>query len=460
MSHIIQDETRYMDEVKSLNLNREQKYRIKTFGCQMNENDSEKIAGILEAMGYSQSTEDSGYDIVVYNTCCVRESAENKIYGHLGMEKKTKEANPDLIVALCGCMAQQEEAVAAIRKSYPHVDIVFGTHNIHRFPALLFQLLRNECSQFEVVPDSEGIVECLPVKRRSKAEAYVPVMYGCDNFCSYCIVPYVRGREKSRSYGEIRREVESLVHAGVREITLLGQNVNSYGKNTEECMDFAGLLSRLQDTEGLERIRFMTSHPKDISENLLIAIRDLPKVCKHLHLPLQSGSTRVLRDMNRNYTKEHYISILENIAREIPGIGLSTDVIVGFPGETEEDFQDTLDILERIRFDFAYTFIYSKRRHTPAADRTDMVPDEVKSERFDRLVRLQNAITLENNLKEIGKTMPVLVTGPSRNPPGMFTGRTGSNKIVHFSGNPAMTGKIINILIKDAKTWHLEGEAL
>lgn len=422
----------------------------------MNESDSERIAGLLDSMGYS-STEGEDYDLVVYNTCCVRETAENRILGHLGNEKAKKRSHPGRVILLCGCMMQQKGMAEKILKRYPFVDIVFGTHNIHRLPALL-EGYRAERPIREIWTDGDSREEISPLKQVKGYTAHVPVMRGCDNFCSYCIVPQVRGREVSRSSRDILEEMAFRAEQGAKEVTLLGQNVNSYGKHNGEGLDFADLLHLAGQVEGVERIRFMTSHPKDISEKLIRAIRDIPKACKHLHLPLQSGSTRVLREMNRCYTREQYLDVIAMVKREIPGIGLSTDVMVGFPGETEEDFLDTMDIIERVRFDFAYTFLYSRREGTPAADRTDIVPDQTKGDRFRKLCAIQESISLENNRKEIGKTLPVLVTGFEKTRTGWLTGRTDTHRLVHFRGDAQLSGRIVPIRICDGKTWNLEGD--
>ncbi len=436
------------------------KYIIETFGCQMNENDSERLSGMLSEMGYSESFKRAESDLVIFNTCCVRENAEQKVYGHLGALKKLKEKNPELIIAICGCMMQQPEVVEHIKKVYKHVDIVFGTHNLYKFPELLNTAIDTKATVIDVWDSTGSIAENMPITRKDSLKAWVTVMYGCNNFCSYCIVPYVRGRERSRSMEEIKNEVQKLAQEGCKEITLLGQNVNSYGKDLAGEYTFAGLLRELNTIEGIERIRFMTSHPKDLSDELIYAIRDCEKVCEHLHLPVQAGSTKILDDMNRRYTKEQYLELLEKVKTHIPGIALSTDIIVGFPGETEEDFAETLDVVAKARFDMAYTFLYSKRTGTPAATKEDQVSEETKKERFDRLLALQNTISREINDELLGKEVEVLVEGLSKSSKTTYTGRTRENKIVNFKGSPELVGKLVTVKIDTIQTWSLVGKVV
>lgn len=454
MKSYIDETAKFVEYVKNINSDRNPEYMVKTFGCQMNESDSEKIAGLLENMGYSLAGDESACSFIIFNTCCVRESAEQKLFGHLGEMKKLKERNKDLVIAVCGCMMQQEGMADKVKKSYPYADIVFGANSMHMLPRLLHGVLTGHKRQIEVSKSAGEIIEGVPVAREGSAKAYVPIMHGCNNFCSYCIVPYVRGREKSRDPEDILNEITGLADSGVREIMLLGQNVNSY----DGGMTFAELLRKAGGIEGIERIRFMTSHPKDMGMDLIEAIRDTDKVCNHLHLPVQSGSSRILKKMNRHYTKEAYIERLEEAKNLMPGIGLSTDIIVGFPGETEEDFLETLDVLEKVRFDFAFTFIYSKRSGTPAAVMEDEVPDDIKHERFNRLLEVQNRITLEQNMKSMGTVETVMIEGASRTDPDMMTGRTESNKIVNFAARGGKEGDFAVIKIAGAKTWHLEGE--
>lgn len=439
-------------------LGRPVKYSIETFGCQMNENDSERLSGMLLEMGYSESAKRTDSDLIIFNTCCVRENAEQKVYGHLGALKKLKENNPELIIAICGCMMQQPEVVEHIRKVYRHVDIVFGTHNLYKFPQLLNTAVESSGTVIDVWDSTGSIAENMPITRKESLKAWVTVMYGCNNFCSYCIVPYVRGRERSRDIEEIRNEVVKLAQEGCREITLLGQNVNSYGQDLEGDYSFAGLLRELDRIEGIERIRFMTSHPKDLSEELIYAMRDCKKVCGHLHLPVQAGSTKILEKMNRKYSKEQYLELVEKVRKHIPDISLSTDIIVGFPGETEEDFAETLDVVEKARFDMAYTFLYSKRTGTPAAKAADQIPEEVKKERFDRLLDLQNSISRHINDRLLGKEVEVLVEGLSKSSKTTYTGRTRENKIVNFKGNPNLVGSLVRVKIDTVQTWSLLGK--
>jgi len=423
----------------------------------MNHNDSEKLAGMLEQMGYTQTNNLKDSDLIIYNTCCVRENAELKIYGHLGSLKKLKERNPVLKIAICGCMMQQSDVVDIIRTKYKHVDIIFGTHNLHRFPELLQSAINTQSRMIEIFKSKQKIVENIPMSRKDKLKAWVTVMYGCDNFCTYCIVPYVRGRERSRVPKDILEEIKKLASCGCKEVTLLGQNVNSYGKGLLPNITFSQLLGMVNEIDGIERIRFMTSHPKDLSDELIAAMRDYNKVCPSLHLPVQSGSTKILSLMHRQYTKEQYIELVRKIKKQIKSIAISTDIIVGFPGETEKDFQDTLDLVEKVRFDTAYTFLYSKRSPTTAAKMPEQVPSDIVKERFDRLLKLQNKITYEQNSQLVGKKVEVLVEGVSKNNSLMLTGRSADNRIINFNGNAQMIGELVNIEVKKAFTWWLEG---
>ena len=447
----------FMHLNQDLNQGRVRKYSINTFGCQMNENDSERLAGMLTAMGYSSAGNKEESDLIIYNTCCVRENAELKVYGHLGMLKKLKQQKPDLVIAVCGCMMQQKDVVEQIKKKYRHVDLIFGTHNLYKFPELLYKAVYSNEKIFDIWDSPGSIAEGVPIERKNAIKAWVTIMYGCNNFCSYCIVPYVRGRERSRNTIDIVDEVRMLSHQGYKEITLLGQNVNSYGLDSDDGITFAGLLHLLNKVEGLERIRFITSHPKDLSDELVKAMRDRSKVCEHLHLPIQAGSDNILNEMNRKYSREYYLKLVENIRSQIPGIAITTDIIIGFPGETDEDFEQTLDILEKGRFDFAYTFLYSRRTGTPAAKKTDQVSEEIKQQRFNRLVLIQNRISKEINDKMLGSTVEVLVEGLSKNSIKTYTGRTRTNKIVNFKGQSELTGKLVNIRIDRVQTWSLEG---
>lgn len=448
----------FMAQVKNWFGEKTHKYILQTFGCQMNENDSEKLSGMLREMGYvpAESVEDC--ELVIFNTCCVRENAEEKVYGHLGALKKLHQENPDMVIVMCGCMTQQATVQEEVRKKYKQVDLMFGTHNLYQFPELLYQVLQSRQSVIEVWDSAGTIVEGMPIERESTVKAWVTIMYGCNNFCSYCIVPYVRGRERSRVPSEIVKEVEYLVGTGVKEVTLLGQNVNSYrGFEGEQEVRFPQLLELLQEVEGLERIRFMSSHPKDLSPDLIRVMKKLPKVCNQLHLPMQSGSSRVLKEMNRHYTKEQYLQLVEDIKKEIPDITLSTDIIVGFPGETEEDFRETLDVVAKAEFDMAYTFLYSRRTGTPAAKSEDQIPEDVMKERFDRLVALQTENSRKMNEPLDGQIVTVLCEGQSKSNPDKLTGRTEGNKIVNFSGDASLQGKMLEVRIDTVQTWSLEG---
>ncbi len=434
------------------------RYNIETFGCQMNENDSERLSGMLSEMGYSECAKRADSDLIIFNTCCVRENAEQKVYGHLGALKKLKDINPNLKIAICGCMMQQKEVVEHIKKVYRHVDIIFGTHNLYKLPELLNNAMNSDKTIIDVWESTGSIAENMPIIRRENLKAWVTIMYGCNNFCTYCIVPYVRGRERSRSLEDIKNEVNKLAKDGCKEITLLGQNVNSYGKDLDDNISFAMLLRELNEIEGIERIRFMTSHPKDLSDELIAAMRDCDSVCEHLHLPVQSGSTKVLDEMNRKYTKEQYLELVRRIKEQIPDISMSTDIIVGFPGETEEDFSETMDVVSKARFDMAYTFLYSKRTGTPAAKNPDQVPEEVKKERFDRLLELQNSISREINDELLGKEVEVLVEGLSKSSKTTYTGRTRGNKIVNFKGREDLVGRLVKVRIETVQTWSLLGK--
>lgn len=442
------------------NVGKLKKYSINTFGCQMNENDSERLAGMLSEMGYIETKLVNESDLIIYNTCCVRENAELRVYGHLGALKKLKTEKPDLLIAICGCMMQQQEVVEHIKRKYRHVDLIFGTHNLYKFPELLYNTLLSTETVIDIWQSAGSIAEDMPIERKDGIKAWVTVMYGCDNYCSYCIVPYVRGRERSRSIEDIANEVMTIGSRNYKEITLLGQNVNSYGKDLDEKATFAKLLNELNSINNIERIRFMTSHPKDLSDELIFAMRDYKKVCEHLHLPIQSGSSRVLKEMNRKYSKEHYLGLVEKIRQSIPDVSLTTDIIVGFPGETDEDFDETIDVMERVRFDSAYTFLYSKRTGTPAAKNLDQVSEETKKKRFERLVEVQNRISKEINHNLLGREFEVLVEGLSKNSLRTYTGRTRTNKIVNFKGNSDLVGKLVNVKIEKIQTWSLEGKII
>lgn len=437
---------------------RKQTYFVFTTGCQMNAHDSEKIAGMLESMGFIESDSEEQADFIIYNTCCIRENAEEKVYGRLGRLKYYKRKNQNLKIALCGCMTQQDIVIDKLKQSYKYVDIVFGTFNLYKLPELLYTSLHTKGTLFDIWKEEKEIVEDLPTLHKNKFAASVNIMFGCNNFCSYCIVPYVRGRERSRKAEDIIDEVQALVNNGVKEIVLLGQNVNSYGKNLEHPITFAELLRKIHAIEGLERIRFMTSHPKDISDDLIEAMKDCPKLGNYLHLPFQSGSTRILEKMNRHYTKERYLEIIEKIKRAKPDIHISTDIIVGFPGETEEDFQETLDVVSKVGFSSAFTFIYSKRTGTPAATMENQIPEDIVKDRFNRLLDLLNPMILSMNQKQVGNTYDVLVEGTSHQNSEVLTGRSDNNSLIHFEGDKALIGQIVPVKIIDNKTFYLIGE--
>ena len=439
-------------------MNKPKTYHITTFGCQMNEHDSETIAGLLSRMGYEESPERSQADVVIINTCSVRENADKRFFGTLGQLKRKKKENPDFTVCVCGCMMQQQHIIDSIKSKYPWVDIIFGTHNIHQFPQLLQSVLDEKQKVIDVWEDGGAIIEGLPAKRLYKHKAFVNIMYGCNNFCTYCIVPYTRGRERSRRPEDILEEVNRLAADGVREVTLLGQNVNSYRGDAHT--DFADLIYRLNDVQELERIRFMTSHPRDLSDKLIRAYADCGKLCPYIHLPVQSGSNRVLAKMNRSYTREDYLRIIEKLKQTVPGIAVSTDIIVGFPGETEADFEETLDLVRKVEYDSAFTFLYSIRKGTPAADYEDQIPEDIKHERFNRLVELVNAISAKKNAACVGKVLNVLVEGVSKTSDETYTGRTEGFKLINFRGDRDLAGKIIQVRVTESKTFSLEGEVL
>ena len=475
-------------------------YHIETFGCQMNAKDSEKISGILNQIGYEE-TDTEEADFVLYNTCTVRENANNRVYGRLGYLGKLKKSRPDMLIALCGCMMQEAEVVEKIKTSYRFVDIIFGTHNIFKLAELLQLRLENEDDQvtdqetpnkvdplpnakndelsegsktenpkkahkkhhrmvIDLWKDTDMIVENLPAERKYSFKAGVNIMFGCNNFCSYCIVPYVRGRERSRNPEDILEEIRALAADGVVEVMLLGQNVNSYGKNLETPITFAELLTRIEKLDGIERIRFMTSHPKDLSQELIDVMGSSKKICKHLHLPLQSGSTRLLKIMNRHYTKESYLDLVERIRKAVPDISLTTDIIVGFPGETEEDFMETMEVVKQVGFDSAFTFLYSKRTGTPAATMENQVDEETAKERFERLLKEVQASSEMNTGRDVHTVQKVLVEEVNTQDPSLLTGRLSNNLLVHFPGEKELIGKIIDVLLEENKGFYYMGKHL
>lgn len=430
---------------------------VHTFGCQMNARDSEKLRGILNQIGYEEAEEDEA-DFVIYNTCTVRENANTRVYGRLGQLKPRKKQQPHMMIGLCGCMMQEPEVIAKLKKSYSFVDIIFGTHNIYKFAELICERYEAGKMVVDIWEDTDKIVEDLPNERKYAFKSGINIMFGCNNFCSYCIVPYVRGRERSRKPEAIIREIERLVKDGVSEVMLLGQNVNSYGKTLDEPITFAELLRRIEKIEGLKRIRFMTSHPKDLSDELIEVMASSEKICKHLHLPVQSGSTRILKKMNRRYTKESYLELAEKIKKAVPDISLTTDIIVGFPGETEEDFQETLDVVRKVRYDSAFTFIYSKRTGTPAAAMEDQIPADVVKDRFDRLLSEVQSIASEVCAVHEGKDMEVLVESVSDHDASMVTGRMSNNLLVHFKGTKEMIGTYVTVHLTECKGFYYLGE--
>ncbi|MDR0880910.1 MAG: tRNA (N6-isopentenyl adenosine(37)-C2)-methylthiotransferase MiaB [Clostridioides sp.] len=460
----IKEQDKYIEIIHSKNekhfnhTGKRRKALIQTFGCQMNEHDSEKLIAMLDEMGYAQAMNAREADLIIYNTCAVRENAELKVYGNLGQLKRNKRLNPNLQIAVCGCMMQQPHVVEEIKRKYDHVDLLFGTHNIYKFPELLVNSMKSRKVLVDVWDVDGEVIEGLKSNRKFELKAFVNIMYGCNNFCTYCIVPYTRGRERSRTPEDIIGEIKELVANGTKEVTLLGQNVDSYGKTLENPIAFSELLRQVNEVEGLERIRFMTSHPKDISDEVIYAIRDCNKICEFLHLPVQCGSTSLLKKMNRHYTKEYYLDIIEKAKKEVPGIAFSTDLMVGFPGETEDDVQDTIDVVRKVRYDSAFTFIYSKRTGTPAAKMDNQIPEDVAHERFEKVLGFVNEISGEINAGYKDKVVEVLVEGKSKNNEEILSGRTRQNKLVNFSGgNEDMIGELVNVKIVSPKTFSLDG---
>ena len=430
---------------------------VVNMGCQMNARDSEKLAGILKQAGYEEEEREAQADFVIYNTCTVRENANMRVYGHLGQLSPVKKKRPLMKIALCGCMMQEPEVVEKIKKSYRFVDLIFGTHNIYKFAELLYTCLESDRMVIDIWKDTDKIVEDLPSERKYSFKSGVNVMFGCNNFCSYCIVPYVRGRERSRKPEAILKEIRRLAADGVAEVMLLGQNVNSYGKTLEPPCSFAKLLQKIEEIDGIKRIRFMTSHPKDLSDELIDVMKHSRKICRHLHLPVQSGSTKILKRMNRRYTKEQYLELVTKLKKAIPDISLTTDIIVGFPGETEADFEETLDVVRRVRYDSAFTFIYSKRTGTLAAAMEEQVPQEVVKKRFDRLLAEVQSISAQVCAVHTGKVMPVLVESVNDHDSSLVTGRLDNNLLVHFPGDKKLIGTIVDVKLEECKGFYYLG---
>lgn len=464
MQEEIKEQKEYIEKVKKLNLGKNLKYAVLTMGCQLNENDSEKLSGMMEEMGYSKTDKLEDANLIVFNTCCVRENAEDRLFGKLGEVKRYKEAK-GTIIAIGGCMMQEKHIVEKLKQSYSFFDIVFGTHTLHKFPGDVYNVIQNR-KRIEDIIDIDGeVIEGLPIKRDDSIKASVSIMNGCNNFCTYCIVPYVRGRERSRRAEDIIAEIKCLAEEGYKEITLLGQNVNSYMRVEREKNEdvgpinsFAKLLREVNKIDGIERIRFISPHPKDFTDDVIEAIRDCDKVCKIIHLPLQSGSTEVLRKMNRKYTKEQYLDLVKKMREKIPGVEFSTDIIVGFPEETEEDFEDTLDVVSKVCFEQVFMFIYSRRVGTPADKMENQIPEDVKHTRFDRLKKLVESQIEANNKKYVGTMQKVLVEGKSKTNEKMLTGRTDTNKVVNFEAEEDKIGTMVNLKIVSEHMWYLRGE--
>ncbi len=457
MKNEIDVQYEYMEKVANINKDKNLSYSIFTMGCQLNENDSEKICGMLEKMGYSKTEDMKQADFVVFNTCCVRENAEDKLFGKIGEMKRVKEQK-GTIIAIGGCMMQEKHITQKLHESYPFVDILFGTHTLHKLPEDVYHILEKR-QQVEDIIDIDGeIYEGLPIKREDNIKASVTIMYGCNNFCTYCIVPYVRGRERSRKPSDILQEIETLAKEGYKEITLLGQNVNSYdgGKGYK----FSNLLRDVNKIAGIQKIRFVSPHPKDFKQDVIEAIRDCEKVSKIIHLPLQSGSSKILKEMNRKYTKEQYLALVQSMKEQIPNVVFSTDIIVGFPGETEEDFEDTLEVVRKVNFEQVFMFIYSRRVGTVADKMENQIPEEIKHERFNKLKTLVESQIEGNNQKYIGTIQKVLVEGKSKNNENMLTGRTDSNKVVIFEGKDEWINKVIDLKIVSQHMWYLKGETI
>ena len=449
----------FINKTSQLIKGRGLKYLVVTFGCQMNERDSEKIAGALEGMGYEKAYSEAEADILIYNTCTVRENADKRLFGRLGVCKQYKSTKNNMIIALCGCMMQEEHVTEKIRNSYPYVDLIFGTHNIYKFPELLYECLRSGSQIIDIWDKTDDIVEDLPSIRKYPFKTGINIMYGCNNFCTYCIVPYVRGRERSRDPKEILREIEKAARDGVSEIMLLGQNVNSYGRGLDTGISFAALLSEAAKVDGIRRVRFMTSHPKDLSGELIDVIAENEKIARHIHLPLQSGSDRILKDMNRHYTKEQYLSLASDIRNRIPDVSVTTDIIVGFPGETEEDVDDTIDVIEQVRFDGAFTFEYSPRAGTPAA-KLEQSDKAFVQKNFDRVLSTVQRISREQAGRFEGRTMEVLIEEEDVKDSERYTGRISQNNVVHFPKSGKSIGDYVNVSLDECKGFYYNGTVI
>ena len=467
-NHISKNETKrqfeYIEKAKkyvealAIELGRKPTFCVTTFGCQMNARDSEKLAGILEKIGYEE-TESEDADFVIYNTCTVRDNANQKVYGRLGALSTKKKKNLHMRIALCGCMMQEPSVIEKIQKSYRFVDLIFGTHNIFKFAELVVTMFESKKRMIvDIWQDTNQIVEDLPIERKYKFKSGTNIMFGCNNFCSYCIVPYVRGRERSRQPKDIIREIENLVADGVVEIMLLGQNVNSYGKNLEDAMSFPELLQEVEKIEGLKRIRFMTSHPKDLSDELIEVMKKSKKICRHIHLPLQSGSTKILKEMNRRYTKEQYLEVVDKIRTAMPDVSITTDLIIGFPGETDEDIDETIDVIKKAQFDNAFTFIYSKRTGTPAAAMENQVSEEQVKLSFNRVLETVHEMTAQQAKRLVGETVEVLVEEQNEHDSSLVTGKLSNNTIVHFAGTEALIGSIVSVKIMECKGFYYFGQ--
>ena len=471
----IEQQKEYIEKVKDLNKNKNLKYSILTMGCQLNENDSEKICGMLEQMGYKPTDDIQEANLAIFNTCCVRENAEERLFGKIGELKKLKEKN-NLIIAIGGCMMQEKHIIEKLKKSFRYIDIIFGTHTLHKLPEDIYTVLEEQRKVKDIIDIDGNVYEDLPIKRNSKTTGSVTIMYGCNNFCTYCIVPYVRGRERSRKPQDIINEIKDLAKQGYKEIMLLGQNVNSYlrsemksieqGKlvdkngDYKEIDSFAKLLRAVNEIDGIERIRFQSPHPKDFTLDVIEAIRDCDKICKLIHLPLQSGSTEMLKRMNRKYTKEQYLELVNKIKEMIPGVKFSTDIIVGFAGETEQDFEDTLDVVRKVNFEQVFMFIYSIRVGTPGEKMPNQVPEDIKHKRFDRLKELVESQIAKTSQEYVGTIQKVLVEGPSKNNDKMLTGRTETNRVVVFEGDTNLINQIIDVKITENHLWYFVGKEI